>query len=315
MCKHPTAENGSMASSSILYKACAKINLYLDVIGKRPDGFHNIETIFQSISLHDTLKFASNPTELEILTAHPQMPPQEQNLVYKAALVLQQETETSCGAGIALDKNIPIAAGLAGGSADAATTLAALNLLWETGLDDDALLSIAARVGSDVPFCFLGGTAAGTGRGQKLTTLPPLDKRWLVIVTPPFAVSTADAYTSLTVRPCGESGQEELTDRFRRVLELVRSGNVEEVLYNAMERVVTEKYPEVGELKRVLERAGCTATLMSGSGPAVFGFVPSRDGGIATVERLKRTLPDHFVALSGTSDVGWERLDAATDAV
>ncbi len=302
-----------MASSSILYKACAKINLYLDVVCKRPDGYHNIETIFQSISLHDTLKFASNPTEVEILTAHPRMPPQEQNLVYKAALLLQQETKTGRGAGITLNKNIPIAAGLAGGSADAAAALAALNLLWETGLDDAALLSIAARVGSDVPFCLTGGTVAGTGRGEILIKLPPLDTRWIVIVTPPFAVSTADAYTSLTVRPCGESGQEGPTDRFCRVLELVRSGNAEEVLYNAMERVVTEKCPEVSELKEVLERAGCTATLMSGSGPTVFGFVASRDEGIAAVERLERTLPDHFVALAGTSDVGWERVSATTD--
>lgn len=302
-----------MASSSILYNACAKINLYLDVVCKRSDGFHNIETIFQSISLHDTLKFASNPTELEILAAHPRMPPQDQNLVYKAALLLQQGTETDRGASIALDKNIPIAAGLAGGSADAAAALVALNLLWETDLDDDALLSIAARVGSDVPFCLTGGTAAGTGRGERLTKLPPLAKRWLAIVTPPFAVATADAYTSLAVRSCEESGQEELTDRFRRVLELVRSGNVEEVLYNAMERVVTEKYPEVNELKRVLERAGCTSTLMSGSGPTVFGFVPSRDEGVAAVERLERTLPDHFVTLASTSDVGWERVSATTD--
>jgi 4-diphosphocytidyl-2-C-methyl-D-erythritol kinase len=297
-----------MASPSIQYKACAKINLYLDVVCKRPDGFHNIETIFQSISLHDTLKFASNPTGLEILTAHPRMPPQDQNLVYKAALLLQQETGTCRGAGITLDKNIPIAGGLAGGSTDAAAALVALNLLWETDLDDEALLSIAARLGSDVPFCLVGGTVAGTGRGERLTKLPPLDKRWLVIATPPFSVSTGDAYTSLTVRSCEESGQEELTEEFSRVLEMTRSGSVEEVLYNVMEQVVPDQHPEIDELKRALEGAGCTSTLMSGSGPTVFGFVPSQDEGIAAVERLRQALPDHFVTFASTSDVGWERL-------
>lgn len=311
--KRLVAENDSMVSSSILFKACAKVNLYLDVVHRRPDGYHDIETVFQSISLHDTLRFTPSSTELEIVTAHPQMPPQEQNLVYKAALVLLQETETSCGASIALDKNIPVAAGLAGGSADAAATLAALNLLWETRLDNETLLNIATRVGSDVPFCFLGGTAAGTGRGERLFRLPPLDKRWLLVVTPPFSVSTAHVYGSLTVSASEPDYEERLTDRFRRILDLVRSGNAEEILYNVMEQVVFKKHPEVSESKKALKRAGCTAALMSGSGPTVFGFVPSQEEGVAAVRKLKRALPDHFVTLASTSDVGWERLSAAPD--
>ena len=308
-------ENGSMTSSSILFKAYAKVNLYLDVICKRSDGYHNIETIFQSISLHDTLKFTSNTAEVEVVTAHPEMPPQEQNLVYKAAVLFQQKTETHPGASITLEKNIPIGAGLGGGSADAATTFAALNLLWETDIGDEALLKIAARVGADVPFCLLGGTAAGTGRGEKLLRLPSLGKRWLVIVTPPFSVSTADVYRSLTARSCEHCHEEESTEKFRRIVELARSGNIEKVLYNAMERVVLKRYPELNELKTELERAGCGATLMSGTGPTIFGLVPSRNEGIAAVEKVRRAQPDHFVTLASTSDVGWERLSATRDTI
>ncbi len=306
-----------MMSSPILVKAYAKINFYLDVIRKRPDGYHDIETIFQSISLHDTLKFTSDPTEVEVITAHADLPAQEQNLVYKAATLLRQETEMQCGASIALEKNIPIGAGLAGGSADAAATLAGLNLLWETGCDEETVLKVAARTGSDVPFCLVGGTAAGSGRGEKLLKLPSVGERWLVIVTPPFSVSTADVYGSLRMPFSRRDGsfaeedyEEQFTEPFHRVIDLVRSGDIEDVLHNTMERVVLKRHSELVELKTTMERAGCTSTLMSGSGPTVFGFVPSRDDGVTVVERVKRTRPDHFVTLACTVDAGWERLNA-----
>lgn len=304
-----------MMSSPILVKAYAKVNFYLDVIRRRPDGYHDIETIFQSVSLHDTLKFMPNPTDVEVITAHPDLPTQDQNLVYKAATLLRQETETHCGATIALEKNIPIGAGLAGGSADAAATLAALNLLWEQGCDEETMLRVAARTGSDVPFCLTGGTAAGSGRGERLLRLPSIGEIWLVIVTPPFSVSTADVYGSLglSVSHRGQSSSDEndaaeFTETFRRVVDLVRAGSVEDVLRNALERVVLKQHPELNELKRRMKRAGCTSTLMSGSGPTVFGLVSSRDDGIAVVEKLRRTQPDHFVTLAHTVDVGWERL-------
>jgi len=307
-----------MMSSPILVKAYAKVNFYLDVIRKRPDGYHDIETIFQSVSLHDTLKFTPNPTEVEVTTAHPGLPAQEQNLVYRAATLLQQETEMPCGASIALEKNIPIGAGLAGGSADAAATLAALNLLWETGCDEQTLLCVAARAGSDVPFCLVGGTAAGSGRGERLLKLPCVGERWLVIVTPPFSISTAAAYGSVRVtvsRRGGFSADEdraaEFTGAFRRAIDQVCAGNVEAVLHNALERVVLKQHPELNELKRSMERAGCSSTLMSGSGPTVFGLVPSRDEGVAVVEKLRRTRSGHFVTLACTVDAGWERLDTA----
>ena len=306
-----------MMSSAILVKAYAKVNFYLNVIRKRPDGYHDIETIFQSISLHDTLKFTPNPAEVEVTTAHPDLPAQEQNLVYKAATLLRQETEVRCGASIALEKNIPIGSGLAGGSADAAATLAALNLLWETVCDEETLLCVAARVGSDVPFCLVGGTAAGSRRGEKLLRLPSVGERWLVVVTPPFSVSTAGAYSSVRA-PLSRRGEssteedraEEFTETFRRVIDLVRAGNVEDVLHNVLERVVLKRHPELNGLKRIMERAGCSSTLMSGSGPTVFGLVPSRDKGVAVVDKLRRTRPDHFVALASTVDAGWESFNA-----
>ena len=318
MCADLPLESAGMMSSPILVKAYAKVNFYLDIIRKRPDGYHDIETIFQSISLHDTLKFTPNPTEVEVTTAHPDLPAQEQNLVYRAAALLRQETEMQCGASIALEKNIPIGAGLAGGSADAAATLAALNLLWETGCNEETLLCVAARAGSDVPFCLMGGTAAGSGRGERLLKLPPVGERWLVIVTPPFSVSTATAYSSVRA-PLSRRGEfstdeeaaEAFTETFRRVIDLVRAGNAEDILDNVLERVILKQHPELNELKKSMERAGCSSTLMSGSGPTVFGMVPSRDEGVAVVEKLRRTRPGHFVTLARTVDAGWERLDKA----
>jgi len=295
-------------SSPILFKAFAKLNFYLDVIRKRPDGYHDIETVFQSISLHDTLKFTPNPAEIEVITAHPDLPAQEHNLVYKAATLLKQETETRHGVTIALEKNIPIGAGLGGGSSDAATTLAALNMLWETDCDEETLLKVAARVGSDVPFCLVGGTAAGTGRGEKLLKLPPIGRRWLVIVTPPFSISTADVYSRVTAPVTETDRALEVTDGFRAVIEHVRSGNVEDILHNVMERIVTKRYPRLSELKRALERAGCPSALMSGSGPTMFGLVGSRDDGIAVVDKLKRAYPDCFVTLASTQEAGCEQI-------
>lgn len=300
-----------MMSHPILFRAYAKINFYLDVIRKRPDGYHDIETIFQSISLHDTLRFTSSTGEVEVVTAHPELPPQEQNLAYKAATFLRQEAETYRGASVVLEKNIPVGAGLGGGSSDAAATLAALNRLWETDLDEESLLRIAARIGSDVPFCLVGGTAAGFARGENLIRLPSVGKRWLVIVTPPFSVSTASVYASVNPRRSYTNHEEEFTEKFRSVMESVRAGKIEEILYNAMERVVLKKYPQLNGLKTELKRAGCDRALMSGSGPTVFGLVSSPDEGITVVEALKRIRPDHFIALANTSDVGWEEVNIA----
>ena len=307
-----------MTSSAILVRAYAKVNFYLDVIRKRSDGYHDIETIFQSISLHDTLELSPNPTGVEVITAHPDLPAQEENLVYKAAALLRKDTEIQCGARIALEKNIPIGAGLAGGSADAAAALAGLNLLWETGCDEETMMRVAAQTGSDVPFCLVGGTAAGSGRGEKLLKLPSVGERWLVIVTPPFSVSTAQVYSSLRLPLSGrghssaEGGcEEEFTEPFRRVIDLVRAGDIEDVLHNVMERVVLKRHPELNQLKTEMVRAGCSSTLMSGSGPTVFGLVRSRDDGVGVVEEIKRTRPDHFVTLACTVDAGWESLPTA----
>ena len=298
-------------SSPILFKAFAKVNFYLDILRKRPDGYHDIETIFQSISLHDTLKFAPNPAEIEVLAAHRDLPPHEHNLVYKAAALLKQETETRHGVTISLEKNIPIGAGLGGGSSDAATTLAALDLLWKTNCNEETLRTLAARIGSDVPFCLAGGTAAGTGRGEVLLSLPPIARRWLAIITPPFSVSTADVYRSVSAPESEADRGHEFTDRFTDVIAQIRCGNVEAVLHNTMERSVTKRYPQLAALKRALERAGCPLAVMSGSGPTMFGPVASREEGIAVVERLKRAYPDCFVALASTQNAGWEQLSPA----
>jgi 4-diphosphocytidyl-2-C-methyl-D-erythritol kinase len=301
-----------MMLSPVVIKAYAKLNLYLDVVGKRSDGYHDIKTVFQSISLHDMLRLIPNPAEVEVVTAHPNMPSQKQNLAYKAAVVFQQETETYRGVSIVLEKNIPIGAGLGGGSADAAATLAGLNLLWGTNLDEEVLLRMAARVGSDVPFCLMGGRAAGSGRGEKLTKLPMGAPLWFVIATPPFSVSTADVYRNLNAPASGPEREKEVSEKFRQVLECLHAGNLKDVLCSVMEQVVLKRYPELKELKRDLQRAGCSAAVMSGSGPTIYGLVSSQDEGTVIVERLRQTRPDHFVALAYTSSSGWEQVTVST---
>src|SRR3954451_14162857 len=179
--------------------APAKLNLFLRVVGRRPDGFHELETVFQSIDLADTLTIAPS-ADLRLTGGTEDAPPGSENLVLRAAAALRDATGFAGGAAIHLEKQIPVGAGLGGGSSDAAATFAALNRFWELGLGASELAALAAGLGSDVPVALQGGTALGRGRGERLEPLatPPF---WFVLARPPFAVPTARAYTLF--RPAG----------------------------------------------------------------------------------------------------------------
>ena len=178
-------------------RAHAKINLFLDVLYKRPDGYHEIETVFQSIGLSDEIILKKLPKDIKIKCEHPQVPLDESNLAYRTAKLLFESSELSAGVEITIKKRIPISAGLGGGSADAAGVLVGLNQLFELGYEREQLMQLGAKLGADVPFCILGGTALGQGIGEILTPLPPIGRTWLVLVNPGFMVSTAWVYQNL----------------------------------------------------------------------------------------------------------------------
>ena len=263
-------------SSGITYRSYAKINLYLHVLNRRRDGFHNIETIFQSVSLYDELEFAEAPSRVTLTCSARDLDTGEGNLVHRAATLLRERAGISAGARIHLEKRIPIAAGLAGGSGNAAATLVALNTLWGLRRGTEELRALAAELGSDVPYCTMGGTAAATGRGEVLSPLAPLKETWFVLLHPGLAVSAARTYNHplLPRDRAPRSGCR--TTRFREAIRMLEEGEIAGLIHNSMETPVFHDFPSLARAREQLLEAGCAAAAMSGSGPTLFGLCPSR---------------------------------------
>ena len=245
----------------------AKLNLYLRVGERRPDGFHDIETVFQSVSLADELSFESlGEPRVDVNLVGAYIPTQA-NLVVRAAESLQRRTGTDQGAAIEMTKRIPLGGGLAGGSGNAAGTLLALNDLWELGLSEAQLLELALELGSDVPYCVRGGTCLATGRGEVLNSLPEPDRMWFVLGISHEPLSTAEVYRGY--EPPGSAPEvPNLTDA-------LNSSDIEAVgsaLHNDLEIPALRLRPELRQKKEALEKAGALGALVSGSGPTVFGL-------------------------------------------
>lgn len=255
----------------IYEKAPAKINLMLDVLHKRPDGYHEVEMIMTMVDLADRLEMSALPRDTIIISSQAgYIPLDEKNLAFQAAKLIKERYNVRSGVYIHLDKKIPVAAGLAGGSSDAAATLRGLNRLWELGIPEEELKELGAELGSDVPFCVTGGTALATGRGEVLTPLVNPPQCWVVLAKPPINVSTAEVY--------GRLKAEQITDhpsaiRMREALERRSFTEVCQALGNVLEQVTLELHPEVAQLKEAMLRLGADGVLMSGSGPTVFGLV------------------------------------------
>ena len=245
----------------------AKINWTLDVLFKREDGFHELRTIYQTVSLHDTLTITETAGPIEILCEDPRVPIDETNLVFKAAALLREKTGVSKGARIEIDKHIPVAAGLGGGSSNAAATLLALRKLWRIEIDDCALLQIAASIGSDVPFFLMGGTALGVGRGEEVYAIEQAQCEHLLLVNPGVAVSTRDAYQKLSRLTRSEAPS---NIPFTLLAAKGVSG-LPLVARNELEESVLAAHPEIAEVKRRLLSLGARHAQMSGSGATVFG--------------------------------------------
>jgi len=280
-------------------RANAKINLFLEVLDKRPDGYHNIDTIFQSIGLHDTLVFRETRSGvIKLSSDNEELPLDSSNLVYKASELLLKESGKDYGIDIYISKKIPLGAGLAGGSTDAAGTLVGLNELWSLGYTTDDLHRFGSKLGADVPFCLTGGTAIGRERGDILTRLNPIPKLYVVIVNPGFQVSTAWAYKSLS-----NLGLTRKRKSDNILIEKINKGDLSDIgenLFNVFESVVMEEYPKIRELKTLLTQPETLGALMTGSGPTVFALTQD----ISIAERIQRQVKYHagYCVVTETSD-------------
>ncbi len=283
----------------------AKVNLHLDVLNHRRDGFHNIETVFQTVDLWDELSFAPAPSGgIILICSDPGLPVDGRNLVVRAAELLNRARGTRHGARIHLEKNIPVAAGLAGGSGNAAAALLALNRLWGLGLGQAELAALALELGSDVPYCLTGGTAGATRRGEEIFALPPLVGWWFVLVHPPVAVSARDAYQHPLLERNTERPRAGRTRSFRSALRALADGDVPGMLFNRLEGPVFAMHPELARIKRDLLDAGCDAALMSGSGSTVFGLCGKREQAAEAGAALRRRTPSMGVNIAGAVGQG-----------
>ena len=258
-------------ASRLTLKAYAKINLALEVLGKRPDGYHEVAMIMQSVSLHDTLILSLQETDITLICDRPELPCDHSNLAYRAAELLRREFGVTQGVQIELTKRIPLAAGLAGGSTDAAAVLKGLNRLWGLALSPVELEQLAARLGSDVPFCLWGGTSLATGRGEMLTPLPDFTGHGVVLANPSLQVSTAWVYGNY--RDAAGNRRRDISS-LRHSIEQPDFSAVADTLFNDLETVTVPAYPQVAEIQEQLLQAGAAGVLMSGSGPTVFALTP-----------------------------------------
>jgi 4-diphosphocytidyl-2-C-methyl-D-erythritol kinase len=249
----------------------AKINLYLEVLGKRDDGFHEISTAFQTVSLYDELTFELTKTGIELQCDDQKLPVDEINLVVRAANELRRLAAVDAGARITLNKRIPIGGGLGGGSSNAAVTLIGLSRLWRLNVSLDQLESIAEKLGSDVPFFLHGGTAIGSRRGEIIQPVDDFPEKYLIIVTPDAHVSTAQAYEGLHAPNLTNVGS-------NRILNVSRAAEIlSRELKNDFEKTVFAAFPEIGYAKTRLLELRARQALMSGSGASVFGIFDNEE--------------------------------------
>jgi 4-diphosphocytidyl-2-C-methyl-D-erythritol kinase len=261
-----------MHSSYSRFAAPAKVNFGLRILGKRPDGYHAIQTILQMLDLCDWLTFGANDTGTIRLTCpSSELPTDDRNLVVRAAKLLRQTFQVRQGVEITLDKRIPIASGLGGGSSDAATTLLVLNRVWQLHCSQVTLHHLAAQLGSDVPFFLDGPTACACGRGEVLSPISPPPPLTGMLVNPGFGVSAGWAYGQFN----GQSSATDLT--LPNILQALENRNLTflaDVVVNDLQPGVTMAYPVIREVQETLDAAGASVTFMSGSGPTVGGIFP-----------------------------------------
>lgn len=264
--------------------AAAKVNLYLDIVGKRNDGYHEIESIMQSITLYDKLTFRPLKQGIKILSNESNIPLNRENICYETAKFFLQKTNLKKGLQIEIHKAIPIKAGLGGGSADAAATLWGMNKLFQSDILLSDLREWASSLGADIPFCLQGGTSLVRGKGEILIPLPPLKNGWLVLLDPAIPISTACVYERVRIGLTKKKLSAKLLAKSIRKEGLL---GIKNFLYNKLEEVVLERFPLVKSIKEKMREAGATGVLMTGSGSTIFAIVESRGKGEEILSKLR----------------------------
>ena len=273
----------------------AKINLTLDILGKRPDGFHEVAMVMQTVALADTVRLARSGTEgVQLCIDVPWPRAAEKNLAYRAARLMQETFAERIPGGVAihLAKRIPMAAGLAGGSADAAAVLRGMNELYGLGASEEELCTLGAQLGSDIPFTLLGGTMLATGRGEVLRRLPDFPETFVVLAKPHISVSTAWAYGAYDANPATEHPD---NAAMIRAIEQGDRKKAASLLNNVLERATIKKYARLTDIKQKMVEAGALASLMSGSGPTLFALAETRAQADAVAEAVRASDVDVFV--------------------
>ena len=286
---------------NIRVRAHAKINLYLNVVGKREDGYHNLETIFHSIGLHDDVILCKQETkDITVRCEHPAVPSDSRNLVYQAAQLLSDAVGGIGGIAIDIHKRIPVAAGLAGGSANAAAVLHGVNELFELGLTQATLMHFGAQLGADVPFCLQGGAAFGQGIGDQLTRLPALPDLPLLLLNPGIEISTATIFKKLNF-PLTKREKDSII--IRTYIEKGDILSIGKNLYNLLEVPAFSEHPEIAALKTELStQSGCCGALMSGSGATLFAIMQDSETARQSESHFRNKV--NFCETTITSPVG-----------
>ncbi|MGE4282421.1 MAG: 4-(cytidine 5'-diphospho)-2-C-methyl-D-erythritol kinase [Clostridia bacterium] len=278
--------------NKIEIRARAKINITLDVLNKREDGYHNVKMIMQTIDLYDTLQLEKVENSIKVSTNLSYLPIDDRNIAYKAANLFFSTLNINPGIRIKIHKKIPVAAGLAGGSTDAAAVLIALNKMFKTELTIEQLQEIGKKLGADVPYCILGGTALAEGIGEIITLLPPMPSTIIVLAKPPVSISTAYVYNKLNVegistRPDTESV---INAIYNKDIVGIAKG-----MYNVLEPVTTKEHKMINRIKNIMLGSGALNAIMSGSGPTIFGIFEDEVSARKAVDKLRVMVSDIYV--------------------
>lgn len=273
-------------------KAYAKVNISLDIVGKREDGYHLLEMIMQSIDLYDELNIEKQNKDITIKCNKPYVPTDERNLAYKAAKLFIEKYKINSGVNISIKKNIPVCAGLAGGSTDGAAVLKAMNKIFSVGASDEELMELGLKLGADVPYCIKGGTALCKGIGEEVKEISGFKDKILVLVKPPFGVSTKSVYQEFDLSKVKSHPNTEVLIKAieKNDLKIVSSN-----MKNLLENITLRKHRVLINIKEEMKSLGSIGTMMSGSGPTIFAFFDDMLKAQRCFEKMKLKYNDVFI--------------------
>lgn len=284
---------GGYLMNTIIKRAYGKLNLSLDIVGKREDGYHLVCMVMQTVDLYDELTIQkTDKPGIQLTTDRPDLPTNEDNLIYKAAKLLFDEFQIKGGVSIHLKKQIPVAAGMAGGSADCAATLLGINTLFDLKLTEQDLQKRAVTMGADIPYCIMGGTALSEGIGEVLTPISPVPDCHVLLVKPNIDISTKWVYQTLRWNTLTSHPD---TKKMLSALEAQSLSEVSSTMENVLETVTIPAYPVIASIKEKLLSLGAINAMMSGSGPTVFGLFPEQAAGEKAYSICKELYPDYQV--------------------